>query len=139
MRPAVGSEMHAEVTGTISGHMVQVDDSLVSLFASPSFLLLSPHLLSPLPCFWLTSPPSLLSSSPGECPSYHCPITHTHTHTLHRPHHTQAQAHSITQITDTKAHTHTHTCTFTRSTCHRPQTHTRTHHTDHLVCTRYMP
>lgn len=36
VRPAVGSEMHAEVTGSISGHMVQVDDSLVSLFAFPS-------------------------------------------------------------------------------------------------------
>lgn len=46
----------------------------------------SPFLSSCLP----SPPPSLLSSSPGECPSYHHPTTHTHT-----------RAHTHTPITHT--------------------------------------
>ena len=101
------------------------------------------HPLSPLSCFWLTSPPSLLSSSPGECPSYNRPITHTHTHT--HTHITQTTPHTgagTLHYTDHRhkgSHIHTHTCTFTHSTCRRLQTHTRTHHMDHSVCTPYMP
>lgn len=81
----------------------------------------------------LCSPVFPLSSSPGECPSYHHPTTHTptaHTPPHHTDHTTQAETHPITQITD--AHTHTPYAIDGR---HIP----RTHHTDPSICTPGIP